>query len=60
MSWTRTMINDNNAVWPKIMRVELAKAIHWDDSKGKREKKEHGSSGISVSDDDDNPGFAVG
>ena len=54
------MINDNNAVWPKIMRVELAEAIHWDDSKGKREKKEHGSSGISVSDDDDNPGFAVG
>jgi len=35
--------------------VELAEAIHWDDGKGKREKKERGggSVGIGVGNDDD-------
>ena len=40
--------------------VELAKAIHRDDGKGKREKKECRGSSVSVSDDDNAPGFAVG
>ncbi len=40
--------------------MELAKAIHRDDSKGKREKKEHRGSSVGISDDDDAPGFAVG
>ena len=40
--------------------MELAKAIHRDDGKGKREKKEHGGGGVGVSDEDDAPGFAVG
>ena len=40
--------------------VELAKAIHWDDGKGKREMKERGGGGGGVGgDDDDAPGFAV-
>ena len=40
--------------------VELAKAIHRDDSKGKREKKEHRGGDVGISDDDDAPSFAVG
>ena len=40
--------------------VELAEAIHRDDGKGKREKKERGGGSVGVSDDDDAPGFAVG
>ena len=43
----------------KERAVELAKAIHRDDGKGKRKKMERGS-GIGVSDNDDAPGFAVG
>ena len=42
------------------LAVELAKAIHRDDGKGKREKKERGGGSVGVSDDDDAPGFAVG
>ena len=38
----------------------MAKAIHWDNSKGKREKKERRGGSVGVSDDDDAPGFAVG
>ena len=40
--------------------VELAKSIHRDDGKGKREKKERGGSSVGVGDVDDAPGFAVG
>ena len=40
--------------------VELAEAIHRDDGKGKREKKERGGGSVGVSDDNDAPGFAVG
>ena len=41
--------------------MELAKAIHRDDGKGKREKKERGGGGGGGGgDDDDAPGFAVG
>ncbi len=40
--------------------VELTEAIHRDDGKGKREKKECGAGSVGVSDDDDAPGFAVG
>jgi hypothetical protein len=40
--------------------MDLAKAIHRDDGKGKREKKECRGSSVSVSDDDNAPGFAVG
>ena len=40
--------------------VELAEAIHRDDGKGKREKKERGGGSVGVSDDDNAPGFAVG
>ncbi len=40
--------------------MELAKAIHWDDRKGKREKKEHGGGGVGVSNNDNAPSFAVG
>ncbi len=38
--------------------MELAEAIHWDDGKGKREKKERGGGSIGFS-NDDAPGFAV-
>ena len=45
----------------KESAVELAKAIHRDNGKGKREKKERGGGSVGVSDDDDDaPGFAVG
>jgi len=40
--------------------VELAEAIHWDDGKGKREKKERGGGSVGLGDADDAPGFAVG
>jgi len=41
--------------------MELAKAIHRDNGKGKREIKERGGGSIGVSDDDnDAPSFAVG
>ena len=40
--------------------MELAEVIHRDDGKGKREKKERGSSSVGISNDDDAPGFAVG
>jgi len=40
--------------------VELAKAIHRDNGKGKREKKERGGGSVGVGDDDNAPGFAVG
>ena len=40
--------------------MELAEAIHRDDGKGKREKKERRGSSVGVDDDDDTPGFAVG
>ena len=40
--------------------MELAEAIHRDDGKGKREKKERGGGSVGISDDDDAPGFAVG
>ena len=46
--------------------VELAEAIHRDDGKGKREKKDRrgggcgGSVGVGVGDNDNAPGFAVG
>ncbi len=41
----------------------MAEAIHQDDGKGKREKKERrdgSGGGVSVGDNDDTPGFAVG
>ena len=44
----------------KERAVELAKAIHWDDGKGKREKKERGGGSVGVIDNDYAPGFAVG
>ena len=40
--------------------VELAEAIHQDDGKGKRDKKEHGGGSVSIGDDDNAPSFAVG
>ena len=40
--------------------VELAEAIHRDDGKGKREKKERRAGSVGVSNNDDAPGFAVG
>ena len=41
--------------------MELAEAIHRDEGKGKREKKERGGSGsVGVGNDDNAPGFAVG
>ena len=40
--------------------MELAEAIHWDDGKGKREKKEQGGSSVGVGNDNNVPGFAVG
>ncbi len=40
--------------------VELAEAIHRDDDKDKREKKERGGGSVGVGDDNDAPGFAVG
>jgi len=40
--------------------VELAEAIHWDDGKGKREKKDRRGVGVGVSNNNDAPGFAVG
>ena len=40
--------------------MELAKAIHWDNGKGKREKKERRGGSVGVGNDDDAPGFAVG
>jgi hypothetical protein len=40
--------------------VELVEAIHRDDSKGKREKKERRGGSVGVSDDNDALGFAVG
>ena len=40
--------------------VELVEAIHRDDSKGTREKKERRGGSVDVSDDNDALGFAVG
>ena len=40
--------------------MELAKAIHQDNGKGKREKKECRGGSVGVSDDHDALGFAVG
>ena len=40
--------------------VELAEAIHRDNGKGKREKKERRGGSVGVSDDDNALGFAVG
>ena len=40
--------------------MELAEAIHRDDGKGKREKKERGVASVGISDDDNALGFAVG
>ena len=40
--------------------MELAEAIHQDDGKDKREKKERRGGGIGVGNDNDAPGFAVG
>ena len=40
--------------------MELAEAIHRDNGKGKGEKKERGGGSVSVGDNDDTPGFAVG
>ena len=40
--------------------MKLAEAIHWDNGKGKREKKERGGGGVGVVNDNDAPGFAVG
>jgi hypothetical protein len=34
--------------------------IHWDDGKDKRENKERGDGGVSVGNNKDAPGFAVG
>ena len=39
--------------------VELAEAIHRDDGKGKREKKERGGGSVGIGNDDDAPGFAI-
>ena len=58
--WTTTTINNDNAVRPKNVRVELAKAIHRDNGKGKREKKERRGGGVGVGNNNDAPGFAVG
>ena len=40
--------------------VWMAEAIHQDDGKGKREKKERWGGSVGVSNDNDAPGFAVG
>ena len=40
--------------------MELAEAIHRDDGKGKREKKECGGGSAGVSENDNAPSFAVG
>ncbi len=40
--------------------VELAEAIHRDDGKGKREKKDRRGIGFSVGNNNVAPGFAVG
>ena len=40
--------------------MELAEAIHRDDGKGKREKKERGGGSVGVSNDGNAPGFAIG
>ena len=40
--------------------MELAKAIHRDNGKCKREKKERRGGSVGVSDNDNAPGFAVG
>ena len=40
--------------------MELAEAIHQDNSKGKREKKERGGGSIRVGNDNNAPGFAAG
>ena len=40
--------------------MELAKAIHRDDSKVKREKKECGGGGVGVGNNNNAPGFAAG
>ena len=53
-------IDDNDTVCPKNVHVELAKAIHRDDGKGKREKKEHESGSVGVDNDNDTLGFVVG
>ena len=37
----------------------MAKAIHRDNGKGKREKKEHGGINVGVGNNNDAPGFAV-
>ena len=51
-------IDDDDAV--RLNSVELAKAIHWDDGKGKREKKERGGGSVCVGNNNDTPSFAVG
>ena len=40
--------------------MELAEAIHRDNGKGKREKKERTGGSVGIGDDDDAPGFVVG
>ena len=40
--------------------MEFAEAIHWDDGKGKKEKKEHGSGSAGIGDNDIVPSFVVG
>ena len=40
--------------------MEFAEAIHRDDGKGKREKKERRGSSVGIGNEDDAPGFAVG
>ena len=40
--------------------MELAEAIHRDDGKGKREKKDRRGVGVGFGNNDDAPGFAVG
>jgi hypothetical protein len=44
----------------KERAVELAEAIHRDDGKGKREKKERGGGSVGVGNDNVAPGFAAG
>jgi hypothetical protein len=60
LSLTTTTINNDNAVLLKNVHVEWAKAIHRDNGKGKREKKECRGSGIGVGNNDNVPGFASG
>ncbi len=43
----------------KERAVELAETNHWDDGKGKREKKEHGSGSIGAGNNDNTPSFAA-